>query len=71
MINHWLNNIKKKALFSAITDAFEEVAANDGNLTDVFASLTKEQTDMLLTMSIKDFTANPDEFELLIEFEAN
>lgn len=71
MYNHWLNAVKKKAMFNAIENAFFDVWSNDGNLTDVFSKLTKEEADMLLKMPIRDFASDPDDLEMTFELKVN
>lgn len=70
MNNHWLQLLKKKKMFKEIDEIAMEVWSEDGTLGDLFACLSDEQTDYLMSMMISDFVAEADEFKFGMEIQA-
>jgi len=67
MQNPWLSSAKNRQLFKEIDEIAMDVWADDGTLSDFFASLTDEQTDFIFSMKIKDFAADPDDMKMGFE----
>lgn len=58
MINHWLTKSKRKKILNDIDDLGMEVWSNDGTLGDFIRSLSKEQKDFLMSLSLSDFVCD-------------
>lgn len=68
MNNHWLDNAKKKQLFSEIEELGLEIMDEDGTFGDFLNSLTDKQTDLLMQMRVRDFMAESDDLSFNFDF---
>ena len=71
MQNHWLSNARGKQLLKEIDEIAMDVLGDDGTLSDFFASLSDEQTDLLFEMKIKDFVCDPEDQSLGFELKGS
>lgn len=68
--NHWLISANKKKVFHEIDATGIDVWTEGGTFGDFIDSLNKEQMDMLMSLRIRDFISDPDEFSFGIEIIA-
>lgn len=69
MQNPWLVSAQNKRMLEDIDAIAMEVWGDDGTFGDFLAALTDDQTDLLFSLKIKDFAADPQDgtmgFELI------
>lgn len=69
MNNPWLRSAANKKMFEEIDRIALDVWGSDGTLSDFFAALTDDQTDLLFAMKIKDFASDPSDMSCIFELK--
>lgn len=69
MNNPWLKNAANKKMFEEIDHIAMDIWGSDGTLSDFFAALTDDQTDLIFAMKIKDFSSDMTDLSCIFEFQ--
>ena len=69
MNNPWLKSAANKKMFDEIDKIAMDVWGADGTLSDFFAALTDDQTDLIFSMKIKDFASDPMDMSCTFELK--